>query len=326
MKGKNAFNNLYVKEFPEGWTEEKLKEFFSKHGPLGSVKLMTDDSGKSKGFAFVCFERQEDAEKAVAENGNVIEGKAIYVAKAEKKEDRIRSLKKSIARTNVYIRNFDLEVTEDQLKEFFGQYGKVKNVRIMVTQIGVEKKSKGFGFVCFEEAIDAAKIVELSKDNQLTLQGRNILANFYETKEERVKKLEGAKFGIPGMPGMPKLDSDLNQKFMQLMSKFSNQFGNYFGNPAFRGGRPMGRGGPPGRGRPPMRGMTRGAPPQMGGAPPRGMVPPMASAPPMNGPPGAPPTMAQGPPPMSQGPPTGADPKAAQYEAKVKAVLSSAEF
>lgn len=247
----------------------------------------------------------------MAANGEVVSGRAIYVAKAEKKEDRIRSLKKSIARTNVYIRNFDLEVSEEQLKEFFTQYGKVKNVRIMVTQIGEERKSKGFGFVCFEEAVDAAKIVELSKENQLTLQGRNILANFYETKEERVKKLEGSKFGIPGMP-VP--DSKMNQMFMTLMNKFSNQYGNMFANPSFMRGRGGFRGAPAaaGRGRPPMRGMP--------GPPPAGMRPPAMRAPTQGPPPqGAPPSMAQGPPPM-------ADPKASAYESKINALLASSEF
>lgn len=32
-------------------------------GPALSVRVMTDDSGKSKGFGFVSFERHEDAQK-----------------------------------------------------------------------------------------------------------------------------------------------------------------------------------------------------------------------------------------------------------------------
>jgi RNA recognition motif-containing protein len=32
-------------------------------GPALSVKVMTDESGKSKGFGFVSFERHEDAQK-----------------------------------------------------------------------------------------------------------------------------------------------------------------------------------------------------------------------------------------------------------------------
>lgn len=40
---------------------ESLKKFFL--GPALSVKVMTDESGKSKGFGFVSFERHEDAQK-----------------------------------------------------------------------------------------------------------------------------------------------------------------------------------------------------------------------------------------------------------------------
>ena len=55
-------------------------------GPALSVKVMTDESGKSKGFGFVSFERHEDAQKAVDEmNGKEINGKQIYVGRAQKK-------------------------------------------------------------------------------------------------------------------------------------------------------------------------------------------------------------------------------------------------
>lgn len=32
-------------------------------GPALSIRVMTDDGGKSKGFGFVSFERHEDAQK-----------------------------------------------------------------------------------------------------------------------------------------------------------------------------------------------------------------------------------------------------------------------
>lgn len=32
-------------------------------GPALSIRVMTDESGKSKGFGFVSFERHEDAQK-----------------------------------------------------------------------------------------------------------------------------------------------------------------------------------------------------------------------------------------------------------------------
>lgn len=34
-----------------------------------SIRVMTDDSGKSRGFGFVSFERHEDAQKVKNETG-----------------------------------------------------------------------------------------------------------------------------------------------------------------------------------------------------------------------------------------------------------------
>ena len=49
------------------WREDvlctKRKYFILFLGPALSVKVMTDESGKSKGFGFVSFERHEDAQK-----------------------------------------------------------------------------------------------------------------------------------------------------------------------------------------------------------------------------------------------------------------------
>ena len=65
------FTNVYVKNFGEDMDDEHFKDLFGKFGPAVSVKVMTDEGGKSEGFGFVSFERHEDAQKAVDEiNGN----------------------------------------------------------------------------------------------------------------------------------------------------------------------------------------------------------------------------------------------------------------
>lgn len=40
-----------------------LINFLRLLGPALSIRVMTDDGGKSKGFGFVSFERHEDAQK-----------------------------------------------------------------------------------------------------------------------------------------------------------------------------------------------------------------------------------------------------------------------
>ncbi|KAL7304842.1 hypothetical protein TKK_0002651 [Trichogramma kaykai] len=74
-------NKLFVKGLPPSTTKEQLEEIFKVHGNLKDVRIVTYRNGHSKGLAYVDFENEVDAGKAlVATDGMTIEDKVISVA------------------------------------------------------------------------------------------------------------------------------------------------------------------------------------------------------------------------------------------------------
>ena len=70
----------------------------------------------------------------------------------------------------LFIGNLPFAINQDQLKEIFAVYGSVVSVNIVSDKFS--GRSKGFGFVEFENDEDAAKAIEgLNNSEQM---GRNI--------------------------------------------------------------------------------------------------------------------------------------------------------
>ena len=73
--------NIYVGNLSYKVEENELRQIFEEYGEVASVKIITDKySGRSKGFAFIEMNDEEQAKKAIEElNQKEIDGRQIIV-------------------------------------------------------------------------------------------------------------------------------------------------------------------------------------------------------------------------------------------------------
>uniref|UniRef100_A0A8C1YC29 Polyadenylate-binding protein n=1 Tax=Cyprinus carpio TaxID=7962 RepID=A0A8C1YC29_CYPCA len=185
------FTNVYIKNFGEDMEDETLREIFSKFGPALSIRVMTDDGGKSRGFGFVSFERHEDAQRAVDEmNGKELNGKQVYVGRAQKKGERQTELKRKFEQmkqdrmtryqgVNLYVKNLDDGLDDERLRKEFAPFGTITSAKVMMEG----GRSRGFGFVCFSSPEEATKAV--TEMNGRIVATKPLYVALAQRKEER---------------------------------------------------------------------------------------------------------------------------------------------
>ncbi|RME79872.1 MAG: RNA-binding protein [Methanobacteriota archaeon] len=81
---------VYVGNLPWSTKEDELRELFSSYGDIEEVVVIRDRmTGRSKGFGFVTFANDEDADKAISEmDGKEVGGRNIKVSEARPMEKR----------------------------------------------------------------------------------------------------------------------------------------------------------------------------------------------------------------------------------------------
>ncbi|CAI8588020.1 unnamed protein product [Vicia faba] len=148
------YTNLYVKNLDPDITEALLKEKFSSFGKILSLAIVKDEKGLSKGFGFMNYENPDDARRATeAMNGSQFGSKNLYVARAQKKVEREKILHQWFAErcmeknlkykgSNIYVKNIDDSVSDEELKSQFVQINKENRKQLPYQITGMVKPSK----------------------------------------------------------------------------------------------------------------------------------------------------------------------------------------
>ncbi|MER3470862.1 MAG: RNA-binding protein [Chitinophagaceae bacterium] len=93
---------------------------------------------------------------------------------------------------NIYVSNLSFNVQDEDLREFFTEYGEVTSAKVITDKF--TGKSRGFGFV--EMSDNAAAQKAITELDNATVEGRNIRVMEAKPKEERpARSNNGGGFG-----------------------------------------------------------------------------------------------------------------------------------
>ncbi|THF95567.1 hypothetical protein TEA_006224 [Camellia sinensis var. sinensis] len=224
---KSGYANVFIKNLDTSIDNKALNDTFAAFGTVISCKVAIDANGQSKGYGFVQFEQEEAAQNAIKRlNGMLINDKQVYVGLFVRRQERSRG-NGSPKFTNIYVKNFSENTTDEELKKFFGSYGPITSAVVMRDGNG---KSRCFGFVNFQNPDDAAAAVEnlngtsLNNDDKVLYVGKaqrksereaELRAKFEQERNSRFEKLQGANLYLKN------LDDTINDvKLKELFSEF----------------------------------------------------------------------------------------------------------
>lgn len=181
-------NRLHVRQLAWKVRKAELEEAFAKFGELTSCRVVKNKrTGRSKGYGFVEFVKEEDATKAKENLDNtellerpikVLYSKSLGPRKATRvKKKKVKNEKEGEAeeadkteqprqkkgRRRLFVKNIGDGTTEEQLNEHFSKWGEIEKV-LLPTR---DDKIRGFGFIQYKVAESADEAKEKSDKTEV---------------------------------------------------------------------------------------------------------------------------------------------------------------
>ena len=176
-----TWNELFIKNLSYNTTKDKIKEYFSKFGEIEDIKIVVDKkTNRSKGVGFCRFKDPKSAAKAMNNKNKLnLDGRQLTISysnerkqsapkEREPREKNHKNNKQNNNKFSVFVANLNFNSTEEGLRKFFKDCGKIVDIRIAKKSDG---RIKGFAHVDF----DSKKSVDLAmKKNNCRLDKRRL--------------------------------------------------------------------------------------------------------------------------------------------------------
>jgi RNA-binding protein Musashi len=161
---------IFVGHIPTDTSIEELKDYFGRFGNVVDVHLPSPKSqakrteGKGS-YAFITFSTSKEVFKTIAAGPHTFKDQRVEVIEAKPKGVRGSADAPAVpAESRVFVGRIPQSVNEDQIRQHFGQYGKVSDIHRpkQTSKDGLE-----FAFVVLGSLQDVARV--LSEDKHLLL-------------------------------------------------------------------------------------------------------------------------------------------------------------
>ncbi|KAM5438553.1 Protein phosphatase PP2A regulatory subunit B [Microsporum ferrugineum] len=184
---KTGQGNVFIKNLDTAIDNKALHDTFAAFGNILSCKVAQDEYGNSKGYGFVHYETAEAATNAIKHvNGMLLNEKKVFVGHHIAKKDRQSKFEEMKANfTNIYVKNVEQDVTDEEFRALFEKYGDITSATL--SRDNETGKSRGFGFVNFSDHEAASAVVEGL--NEYELKGQKLYVGRAQKKHEREEEL-----------------------------------------------------------------------------------------------------------------------------------------
>ncbi|KAJ7964674.1 Heterogeneous nuclear ribonucleoprotein 1 [Quillaja saponaria] len=180
---------IFIGGLAKDTTLDTFVKYFEKYGEITDSVIMKDRyTGRPRGFGFITYADSSVVDQLIQED-HVINGKQVEIKRTIPKG----SVQTSDFKTKkVFVGGIPTTVSEDELKNFFSEYGKV--VEHEIIRDHATNRSRGFGFIVF----DSEKVVDnlLANGNRINMDGTQV----------EIKKAEPKKSSNPAP--LPAFGSD----------------------------------------------------------------------------------------------------------------------
>ncbi|KAG5882904.1 hypothetical protein JTB14_020172 [Gonioctena quinquepunctata] len=152
IPGRDDDRKLFVGGMSWETTDKELREYFGKYGEIDSINVKTDpNTGRSRGFAFIVFKFADAIDKVVNAGDHIINGKKIDPKKAKARHGKI------------FVGGLTAELTDDDIKNYFGQYGQILEVEMPFDKM--KNQRKAFCFITFESEQVVNELLKMPKQS-----------------------------------------------------------------------------------------------------------------------------------------------------------------